>query len=153
MVTPSSVNYAFGYMNPRIFGWFHMLFHWWHPHFFQEYGGTWMTSLPLLVMNFTKTSSLELVWISSIKFSISPWHLIGVWLVLKCTHSHHFNANEWGIGVDDLILLNWKILHFIFLYAIDFHRWGWLMNSYWSGRCTIKLQQINMKHMINFHEI
>jgi len=31
----------------------------------------------------------------------SPWHLIGSWLVPKCTCSHHSHANEQDIRIDD----------------------------------------------------
>jgi hypothetical protein len=43
------------------------------------------------------------------------------------------------------------VLHFIFLFTIDFNRWRGIMDYSWSDRCVVRFQQRNMKHMIDFH--
>jgi hypothetical protein len=81
-----------------------------------------------------------------------PWHLIGFWLVAKCPYSHQTHANEQHIEV--IIRDPWiqNVLHFIFMFTINFNRWKGIMDSSRDGRCVLKFQQGNMKHKMDSHK-
>ncbi len=45
-----------------------------------------------------------------------------------------------------------NILHFIFLFTIDFNKW-WFTNPSWDNWYMVRFQQGNMKHRMDFHGV